>query len=188
LSVWSASPSFWFRVAWPWEWDVWTAMATQAEKMRRVERPEDRSAEVVAQSPSRWNRSADQYTTLKVTAPWTSTGLYMPVLAWVDHGATVFKVFNGWQQAGERALGEGAVGFSAEKSPVTWRLQAERLRNELLPGEGRPALTGELEIWWARARILGEMPLREGASFRTALCARASSGCNAPASSSTESS
>ncbi len=96
---------------------------------------------------------------LSAATPWNQAGFYVPTGAWRDDGEPALKLAFGWQTAARRML-----GFDRSKEPIRWRLNCTLPIASFTP-ENAPTWHGQLSVWFAVPRVLGEMPLREGATF-----------------------
>jgi hypothetical protein len=97
---------------------------------------------------------------VKVEAPWTSERFYLPLLGTDAEGRVVLRPGSN--------LGHDAclrtLGFEPGSGPLSWQLTFYgRMARDALR---ESALVGELEIWAARIRTLGEMPLQIGARLK----------------------
>ena len=99
---------------------------------------------------------------LVVTAGWQRDGFYAAALARSTDGRITFGPTPEWGHA----AGLRALGFDRGHDAIAWPLTG--LPGQL-PGSMSPSrFSGTVEIWRARAMVVGEMPLEAGAELRRA--------------------
>jgi hypothetical protein len=144
------------RTVWP---EVFSKR-TETEKPRAafVEHPEDRAANIVVPSSFvKWSRTSQGSANVAIMAPWSREAFYAPTVARGLDGRVATEPFWNW---GEDAC-RRAMGLDPGEGPLKWQLALASNR----PGESvtdDPHFIGSLEIWVARARVVGEVPLQPG--------------------------
>jgi len=100
---------------------------------------------------------ANSIPTLNVTTAWSPDAFYAPTIVQQSDGKVALSPGLSWgSEAGQRAL-----GFGLEETPLRWQLMPYPIR----PGHYVESVEGELEIWRARAVIVGEVPLQVGSEL-----------------------
>ena len=150
---------FCIRLAWPW--DIESGAQASRHAARFKEQPEDRMAAVVMEPTFRKSRvNSNEALNLFGHTAWTAGGFYAPTFAKTADGFYAMRSSGVWEsEAGLRTL-----GFKNDSGPLRWQLIAShwpKLNVE------NPELTGVVEIWFVRPRIVGEAPLRVGEHFRS---------------------
>lgn len=125
-----------------------------APVIRAAERPEDRAAEIVPEA-TMTKFSPRSLPTLFVAAPWTGDRGYVPGFARLTDGSL------GWGATGPGAVQAGlrTLGFKRETELLRWQIQP---MGRLWSPDYTDSLTGTLEVWAGRMRVVGEMPVRVG--------------------------
>lgn len=149
------------RVAWPW--DFWSDMTARKETREFADHPADRAANIVVASSFKRRARTGWLPHLDVVAPWSREQFFAPVGARRRDGSAGMTRFGNW---GETACLR-AIGFDPGEGPLTWQftLQPERSGGQV---PENPHFTGELDVWVARARVMGEMPLQVDAALSKA--------------------
>lgn len=143
------------RVAWPWE--LGSGLPSRSRQARQAETPEDRRAEIsVAGELTRL--SANALPTLFVQAPWQGSAGYVPAFARFADGTFA----RGAAGAGANEAGLRLLGLGRDAGRLEWQVMLPR---EPKRSGGTPLANGALEVWFARARVMGETPLRAGNGF-----------------------
>lgn len=124
----------------------------RSEMSGMEERSEDRAVEIVPDAAFT-KFQANSVPTLFVSAPWTRDLGYVPMVARFSDGSLA----RGGDGPGAVESGLRVLGFSGKSEPLRWQVT-------LVGGQrGNGAelhVTGQLEVWAMRARILGEAPLK----------------------------
>lgn len=137
------------RSWWPWQFPRAPGLDIPAE-------PPGRASEVVAEStfskPSGLHKAGPG---LLGTTTWSPDRFHVPVLARSSERTVIMRSAGRWESdAGLRLL-----GFTDTAAPLRWALNLSWRENAV---SEEPHVTGTIEIWSVRSRILGEVPVQVG--------------------------
>jgi hypothetical protein len=159
------------RLAWPW-----SVARPMAEDTYPTGSPSDKPVDIrVTMKPA--PRGDRQSPLLVVTTPWSPTGFYAPNSVRLSGGGGAFAmgaVLKVLKFGPERLVTAAVrvVGFDHDDTPLDWNLlpdgDAMRRMTDAASGSQKtvePALAGQMEVCLVQSRVLGEMPLQEGAGL-----------------------
>ncbi len=135
------------RMAWPW--DLTRSLD------RSDARPDDRAVQITTETSLRtFTRSENEGPFLDVTTPWRKEGFYAPIGIWTAGNLPVMELESRWDRPGLRAL-----GLDADAGALGWQLFVTNSR------QAAAKIVGRLEVWFMRARVVGEMPVKDSAQL-----------------------
>lgn len=125
------------------------------------ETPEDRAAKIeVSRSLETFSRNERELPFMRVSTEWFQDRLYVPVVGRRADGRVLFRGINDGGRGGYLA-GLRALGSRGGDAPF-WQLMLEHPPRENLADSASLHYSGELEIWSARVKVMGEFPLHVG--------------------------